>query len=708
MLHGNARASTHWLTAGAVGLVIVAMYVVSITTCGPWDPWETHYGEVARNIVVRKDPLDLWWRPGSGPDGNGENVFYSKHALPFWAMAASLWCFGVGTSADPAEMVTGPIPELALRLPALLVSLLAIGVAAVTARRMAGNVAGLTVALTMATLPQLAIAGRQALTDPFFLAPFTVGLLAWVMVTEGPRRSLRTVGRGWHRISIDRATLGAAAVFGVVAVLPLIVLELHVLSPYTWARVARFKSPNAPSTAQLHVIALVLAGYLVLAVASLVAIFKARDVREAWAVVLYAMAGVALMGKGLLGPGILGAVVLLDLWVTGRWSRLMQVRLGLGVLVFIVTCVPWHHAMWLYRGERWAQELLITHNLARFASGEHPQAVGSFAFYLRTLGLAALPWSAAIVPAGAFALHRLTRSPSVRTSLEAAEIDEPSGEGTARETSCTEDDRPSLARRDALLRVCTLAAIVAFAVVSYAATNYHHYLLPVLPPLAIVFGLWLADAWEGGERSLDDSSSLRITAMVVGLATLVLVLRWVWVEPASIAHLTTYLYTGTWREGGPTTVALPWLCAPFVLGLAAWALHRRREGVGAMLLSGLLVTTWTLNDYLPRASEEWSQRTLFRTYFAERGPRDVMVSWWLYYRGETYFTKADLWVMLEPDRAKLVEFIDGKRGQDLSIWFVTAPAHAKRLPSHLPPDLAPTLERVEENSHVVLLRVKVP
>ncbi len=49
--------------------------------------------------------------------------------------------------------------------------------------------------------------------------------------------------------------------------------------------------------------------------------------------------------------------------------------------------------MVLYRGDRWVSELIIQNNLQRFSTGEQKQAVGGFAFYLETLGLAALPWS---------------------------------------------------------------------------------------------------------------------------------------------------------------------------------------------------------------------------------------------------------------------------------------------------------------------------
>src|SRR5690606_41070355 len=42
-----------------LALTVIVIYSVSIGACGPWDPWETHYGEVARNIVERGDPMDL-------------------------------------------------------------------------------------------------------------------------------------------------------------------------------------------------------------------------------------------------------------------------------------------------------------------------------------------------------------------------------------------------------------------------------------------------------------------------------------------------------------------------------------------------------------------------------------------------------------------------------------------------------------------------
>ncbi|MBV1861522.1 MAG: hypothetical protein KUG77_24090 [Nannocystaceae bacterium] len=78
-------------------LVVVVIYCLEMSASGPWDPWETHYGEVARNILLRSDPVDLWWQGGNaGPHATAEKSFASKPALPFWCMALSMKLMGVG------------------------------------------------------------------------------------------------------------------------------------------------------------------------------------------------------------------------------------------------------------------------------------------------------------------------------------------------------------------------------------------------------------------------------------------------------------------------------------------------------------------------------------------------------------------------------------------------------------------------------------
>lgn len=681
-----------------LALTVIAIYSASIAACGPWDPWETHYGEVARNIVARGDPMDLWWRPGYGPQGKREGVFASKHALPFWCMALSFKLFGIGTGpAD--EMVRGPLPEIALRLPSMLVGLGSIGLIGWCLTRLVHWRAGLLTAAVLATMPQYAILTRQAVTDMFFVGPVCLAMVGWAMAWLEPERALKTKGRGLREIPWDRAWLGFLLVFIIGAVVPLAVLHQHVLDHETIERVTRWNRKTTATLDDLYTIARQLIIYWVLVAAIVIRSLRWRRRSQAWMGVVYVAGGLSLMGKGMIGPGIIGLLILVHMLVTGRLHLLWQRRceLAVGILLFVVTCFPWHHAMAIFRGERWVNELIVVNNLARFASGEQKQAIGGFAFYLRTLGLAALPWSAVVAPAlwAAFAAFRRRAPTQTEQALEGIELDA--------------SDRPADPAGE-LHRLALLWFVISFGLITYSVTKYYHYLAPCLPPLAIVIGLWLHRLWA--ER--DDPSAKRLPLPAVlacaltGCAVLYMVVRASLDEPAWIAHLTTYLYTGMWRQGAAPVDRMIWCVIPFAIGLLIWVARRGKAAVLTMVFSGLLTTTWVIDDYLPATSENWSQRSAFRHAFANAKRGDKLLSWWFYYRGETYFSKRRIWVSMEPDRKALAKFVDDHRGKGVTLWVMTTARHAKRASSHFPGDLRGEIEVVYENFHYALIKVDVP
>lgn len=699
----------------ALGLAILAIYSASIGACGPWDPWETHYGEVARNIVERHDPMDLWWRPGYGPQGKREGVFASKHALPFWCMALSFKLFGVGTGpAD--ELVRSPLPEIALRLPSMLAGLGTVALLGWCVARLVHWRAGLLTAAVLATMPQFAILTRQAVTDMFFVGPVCLAMVAWVMAWVEPERELRTrrLGRrAWlPELPWDRAWLGFFLVFLLGAIVPLAVLHHHVIDADTVARVARWKHKKVATVDDLHTIARQLIIYWVVVFAVLAHSLRWRRRSQAWMGIVYVAGGLSLMGKGMIGPGIIGLLIFVDMLVSGRVHLLWQRRceLGVGILLFTVTCFPWHHAMAIFRGERWVNELIVVNNLARFASGEQKQAVGGFAFYLRTLGLAALPWAAVVPPAlwAAMVAYRERRAARARQDPS-----DTVGQLDASDHPC--DPAGSLHR------FALLWFVVSFGLITYSVTKYYHYLVPVLPPLAIVIGVWLhqllpppkADTAKPDTAKPDGPSTQLPAAAVLacalaGCAVLYMVVRAALDEPAWIAHLTTYLYTGMWRQGAAPVDRLTWCVLPFGLGLLLWVARANRAAVAAMVLSALLTTTWVLDDYLPATSENWSQRSAFRHVYDNAKKGDRLLSWWFYYRGETYFAKRKIWVSMEPDREKLADFIDQHRGKGSTFWVMTTARHADRASSHFPRDLRDGIEIVYRNFHYALLKVEIP
>ena len=70
--------------------VVVAtslLYLPMLGSKSLTDPWETHYGEVAREMLARNDWISLWWAQ--------EGWFWSKPVLDFWMQALAMSFFGV-------------------------------------------------------------------------------------------------------------------------------------------------------------------------------------------------------------------------------------------------------------------------------------------------------------------------------------------------------------------------------------------------------------------------------------------------------------------------------------------------------------------------------------------------------------------------------------------------------------------------------------
>ena len=127
----------------AVLLLVAAMYLPWLGTTSLWDPWETHYGEVAREILARNDWISLWWAQ--------DKWFWSKPILLFWMEALSMGALGVDFMPDahPAH------PEWALRMPAALMALAALAAIYGTVRRFFGTRAGALATVVTATMPRV-------------------------------------------------------------------------------------------------------------------------------------------------------------------------------------------------------------------------------------------------------------------------------------------------------------------------------------------------------------------------------------------------------------------------------------------------------------------------------------------------------------------------------------------------------------------------
>jgi 4-amino-4-deoxy-L-arabinose transferase-like glycosyltransferase len=154
-----------WLVVLAAVLLFPLMGASSL-----WDPWETHYGEVSREILAKDDWISLWW----AQDG----WFWSKPVLDMWMQAIAMATLGVHYQPDKMLIGDGtqPImhPEWAVRAPIVLLTILSLYLLYRGSAKTLGRRAAFLGGVVLATMPDFYFLAHQTMTD----MPFGAAMIA--------------------------------------------------------------------------------------------------------------------------------------------------------------------------------------------------------------------------------------------------------------------------------------------------------------------------------------------------------------------------------------------------------------------------------------------------------------------------------------------------------------------------------------------------
>ncbi len=468
-----------WLIAA-----VTVLYLPGLGSFGLIDPWETHYGEVAREMIARDDWISLWW----AQDG----WFWSKPILNFWIQALSFKVFGLHYMPD--QMLSGitqghvPQPEWACRIPIFLMTVTAAYALYRATIAPFGRRGALLGGLVLATCPYWYILARQTMADMPYVAPLCVAmaLLMLGFQTDPDER----VANYTLRLGRFRCTLNAFhLIFGLtlLCVLPQVLYlfsrnltfhttELFGFRPHLDEILRGSGGGNCgqPGNKKCTEVGALYAWgqpalwavlWLGLSLGVLFWRRKERRAQRLYFIAAWLCTAVAVMAKG--APGLVlpvGAAFVFAV-VSGRFRDLLRLELAVFLILLLAVALPWYVQMYMRHGYPFFNRLVLHDMVKRAFDQVHSTNEGddiSFRYYVWQLGYGLFPWTG-LCAGGLLWWSTLKR--------RAGDLSDK--------------------LRGECVHFLLIWWLLAFGMFSVTLTKFHHYILPLVPPTAMLCGLFL-------------------------------------------------------------------------------------------------------------------------------------------------------------------------------------------------------------------------
>ena len=195
-----------------------------------------------------------------------------------------------------------------------------------------------------------------------------------------------------------------------------------------------------------------------------------------WLFDIYFFTGVATLAKGPVAPFLAIVIVAAFAFLRREWSILRRSFWWPGVVLYFAMVLPWFIAV-QYQNPTFFREFFLEHNLERFATDRY-QHVQPVWYYLVVVILAMMPWTVIAVRALIDGILTSVAEWRLRHSRKS--------------TPCA--NRPG----DAFPEFLVLWALIPIVFFSFSKSKLPGYILPSIPPLAILTGDYLFRRRQSG------------------------------------------------------------------------------------------------------------------------------------------------------------------------------------------------------------------
>lgn len=350
--------------------------------------------------------------------------------------------------------------------------------------------------------------------------------------------------------------------------------------------------------------------------------------RRLWMYGFYAATALAVLAKGLAAIVIPALVIGAWIAILAEWRLLRAIYLPTGALVFFAVAAPWHVLAALANPE-FAQFYFIHEHFDRYVTTVH-QRYEPIWFFVPVLLAGMYPWSA-LLP------HALRDA-----------------------FACLWRERRQ--RRDTWLLL--LWAGLPFLFFSFSSSKLTPYILPVLPPLALLLGCFLARAWDGSTAPARAALWL-LFALGIAFAALLAAL------PQLLPNSQSVMSAAAQLGGARYTLAAVCLLAGAAPLIASFCGNGRTSTIALCAVGALLVLTFDLT--LSRLDVGRSVKPLALALKHELGPDDEVMTYQAYYQDLPVYLERRITIV---DWSGELEF--GASVEDTSAWMINTPELRRR------------------------------
>jgi 4-amino-4-deoxy-L-arabinose transferase-like glycosyltransferase len=344
-----------WVVLG-LGALLFLPFLGSLTL---WDPWETHYGEVAREMITRDDYVYPYWE---------SSYFFSKPAFPMWLMAAGMLL--VGAEGAPAGEPLGAWTEWGVRVPFALIAIGTMWAVYRIGRQLGGRAAGVVSAIVLGSSAQFIFIGKQSMVDMPYVGLMTIGLALFIAAVFDEEED--------RKANTKEKALAAFAVFAGLA--PQLIL------------IGRELEQGAAFAA--------LGGAALLGAVFMGAVFVFGSKRDCFLVGFYVLMALSTFSKGLAPLIVVGPMVLLYIALTLDWRVLLRSKVYVGWALYLLVASPWYLTISLFNGrdeenKTFVDRFWIHDHFSRVGAGVHGDRAG-LGYFMEQLAYGMFPWAALI------------------------------------------------------------------------------------------------------------------------------------------------------------------------------------------------------------------------------------------------------------------------------------------------------------------------